>query len=394
VRIALFTPQIHLLGGAERLAVELAVELNTRPNTSAEIVCLGPEEQGKSGSQKASELLGERGVPSVRYLNRPPRSRSRYLVQSTLALRQHLTRGGIDVIDSTLPTPSTVACWASLGLRVRHVSGIHAIYDRNAHNDLTHRFWRGSCRLNPPTFYYAVSEEAARRWTSYSGIQGDRVRVVLNSVNEAFFNATPDPDGVREELHVGRDRKLILFVGRWLPSKGLDVLVEAAAPLLSDGNAALAIVGWRHDTPEVNLGDTPDFLEKIRSRIVALGAAESVRWLGKRDDVPRLMASADVLVHPPAKEAFGLVLAEALALGLPVVATRVGGIPEVLAGTDAELVEPGDAFALRQAILRVLRRSCSERESARQLGLARAQAFRTRERADRLIELYAEALEK
>jgi glycosyltransferase involved in cell wall biosynthesis len=100
------------------------------------------------------------------------------------------------------------------------------------------------------------------------------------------------------------------------------------------------------------------------------------------------MASADVLVHPTRHEGFGLVLAEALATGLPVVASNVGGIPEVVAGTDSILVPPDDVAALQEAVQRVLNRTSEEAEAARQKGRARAEFFRTERRTDELLAYF------
>jgi glycosyltransferase involved in cell wall biosynthesis len=113
-----------------------------------------------------------------------------------------------------------------------------------------------------------------------------------------------------------------------------------------------------------------------------------VHFLGLRDDIPELMNSADVLVHPARKEGFGLVLAEALAAGLPIVATDVGGIPEVLACTDALMVPPDDPLALREALLDVLDRTPEEALACRRKARQRAQFFRPERRIKDMKKLF------
>jgi glycosyltransferase involved in cell wall biosynthesis len=104
------------------------------------------------------------------------------------------------------------------------------------------------------------------------------------------------------------------------------------------------------------------------------------------------MASSDLLVHPTRIEGFGLVLAEALAAGLPVVASNVEGIPEVLAGTDSVMVPPDDPEALRGAVLKTLNRTPDEAAEAIEKGRIRAQDFRITNRTDAMINLFEEVL--
>ncbi len=146
-------------------------------------------------------------------------------------------------------------------------------------------------------------------------------------------------DAVRAELGAG-DRPVVLVVTRVAPQKGLDTLLAAArrwgaeGPLVviaGDGDPGLTA----HLHAEVNAADLP------------------VRLLGRRGDVADLLAAADVVVLPSLWEARALVAQEALAAGVPLVATAVGGVPG-LVGDAAVLVPAGDAPALADAVERVL----------------------------------------
>jgi glycosyltransferase involved in cell wall biosynthesis len=191
-----------------------------------------------------------------------------------------------------------------------------------------------------------------------------------------------------QELHLSHRSRLLLFVGRPLPDKGLDTLIEAVKPMLRDHDTSLLVVGAQNDGTASNPGPGAEFVKCVKQALAADRLSHAVRWLGWRDDVGRLMASADVLVHPTRHEGFGLVLAEALATGLPVVASNVGGIPEVVAGTDSILVPPDDVAALQEAVQRVLNRTSEEAEAARQKGRARAEFFRTERRTDELLAYF------
>ena len=132
----------------------------------------------------------------------------------------------------------------------------------------------------------------------------------------------------------GLGRPLVLAVGRLHPQKGYDVLL-AALPLLGDAVVAVA-------------GDGP-LEDELRAR------APSVRWLGRRTDVGDLLAAADVVVLPSTWEARSLTVQEALRAGRPLVASAVGGLPD-LVGDGAVLVPPGDPVALGRAVRRLLDR--------------------------------------
>jgi glycosyltransferase involved in cell wall biosynthesis len=146
---------------------------------------------------------------------------------------------------------------------------------------------------------------------------------------------------IRAEFGARSGQALVLAVGRLAAQKGFGLLLDAAAR-------------WGDIQPEpllVIVGEGP-LAAELRSRAASLGLA--VRFAGYRPDVPALLAAADVFVLPSSWEGQALVLQEALRAGVPIVATRVGGSPE-LAGEDAAiLVPPGDARRLADAVRAVL----------------------------------------
>jgi glycosyltransferase involved in cell wall biosynthesis len=146
---------------------------------------------------------------------------------------------------------------------------------------------------------------------------------------------------------VAPETEIVFAGGRVESYKGFHVLVEAAALLRERGvdAPAFAICGDGHALPA------------LRERVQALGLS-NVHFLGKRRDVPLLTSSATVSVVPSLwAEAFGLTVVEAMAAGVPVVATRTGGIPELVEpGETGLLVPPGDAAALADALQTLLAR--------------------------------------
>jgi glycosyltransferase involved in cell wall biosynthesis len=134
---------------------------------------------------------------------------------------------------------------------------------------------------------------------------------------------------------------IVLAAGRLAPQKGFGVLLEAAARWRDLEPAPLLVIA----------GDGP-LAGELRARAAALGVR--AEFPGRRDDIPALLASAAVFVLPSLWEGQPLVLQEALRAGVPVVATRTGGIPDLTGDDAALLVPPGDAARLADAIRSVL----------------------------------------
>lgn len=193
--------------------------------------------------------------------------------------------------------------------------------------------------------------------------------------------ATREPAQVRAELGVEPDRPLVLSVGRLHPQKGYDVLAAAAARWVST-------VPGVH-TPYVAIaGSGPAYMD-LAKRISAVRAP--VHLLGHRDDIADLLAAADIAVVTSVWEARQLFAQEALRAGVPLVATSVGGIPE-LVGDAALLVAPHDVDAVAAAGGRLLADPGLRAEYARR-GLARATTWPTEEDTLRQVaEVYAELL--
>lgn len=152
----------------------------------------------------------------------------------------------------------------------------------------------------------AVSDETRRHLLDW-GVARDRVSVVRNGVESHRYRFDPAARRrVRRQLDLGDDEVVIGSVGRLHPGKRLDVLLDAAAPLLHDGMRALIV------------GDG-DHADELRARASRLGVADRVVWTGERTDVPALLSAMDVYAAPSTVETFGLAVVEALCSGLPAV---------------------------------------------------------------------------
>lgn len=194
----------------------------------------------------------------------------------------------------------------------------------------------------------AVSRAIADRVVEL-GAPRERVLVQHNGVDGARF-ALRDRAEARKSVGIEHDRPVIGYVGNIRPVKGSDVLIEAMDHLvkqLGDTRAELWIIG------------SGEIEAQVRARTTALGLGDRVRFLGRQphDAIPRWMSAMDIFCLPSRNEGCPNVILEALASGKPVVATRVGGIPELLTeGENGYLVPAEDPISLAHALAQALNR--------------------------------------
>jgi glycosyltransferase involved in cell wall biosynthesis len=161
------------------------------------------------------------------------------------------------------------------------------------------------------------------------------------------------------------------------PLKGVEVLLEAIQRI---ANAHFLIVG-----------DGP-MREEWTQLADANGIGDRVHWAGYRRDVDAILPGCDLFVHPTLNDAFPTVLLEALAAGLPIVASRVGGVPEIVDDATGKLVPPGDANALAVAVNELLADSVSLARMRDAAQNAAQERFSTRVWIDNLAAVYREVL--
>jgi glycosyltransferase involved in cell wall biosynthesis len=222
----------------------------------------------------------------------------------------------------------------------RHYSDYHTRVNKTWHTRLDQLCTTLSHRA------IAVSEHTAQVMRDEEGAPPEKLSVVLNGVDfERLQLSSPDaPERLRREFAPNGEH-LLLQVARFHPEKGHEFLFKAL-PLLRE----------RLDKPvKLLLAGAGTFEAEYRRQVGELGVEQNVVFLGFRRDAPDLMSAADVVVLASVAEAFGLVLTEALYLSTPVVATCVGGIPEIIRdGEGGLLVPPASPEALADAIEKVL----------------------------------------
>jgi sugar transferase (PEP-CTERM/EpsH1 system associated) len=229
--------------------------------------------------------------------------------------------------------------------------------------------------------FVAVGGAVKQALIEKEGLPAERIEVVYNGA--ASEPASPSAEWraeVRREFGAAGDEFVVLQVARLDPIKDHTTALKSLAAAVSrNPRIRLVLVG---DGPE---------RPTIERQIVDLGLQRSVTMLGQRGDVPVLLAAADAFLLTSVSEGLPVTIIEAMAAGLPVVSTGVGGVPEIIDDGDTGLLAPaGDVDALAQAMLRISQ-DANLRESLAARGRERAASRFSEERMiERYHSLYAE----
>ena len=224
----------------------------------------------------------------------------------------------------------------------------------------------------------AVSQWLKDETTRAFGCSDCPIEVIPNFVDPAVFDRARYGDELRQAL--GGGRPVLMHISNFRPVKRVVDVIRV-----------FARVRAAHDCVLVMVGDGPD-RHAAEEEARRLGVAAEVRFLGKIDTVAPLFAAADVYVFPSESESFGLSALEALASGVPVVAARVGGVPEVVRdGVTGALLPLGDVEGMVRAVGHFLAPERWREASVAAAADARAR-FATGDVVARYERLYAEAM--
>jgi glycosyltransferase involved in cell wall biosynthesis len=226
----------------------------------------------------------------------------------------------------------------------------------------------------------AVSDHTARHLIEIEKAPRHKVEVIVNGIDFDRVRASgPDARSRIRAEYAPDAAYLLLIAARLHPEKGYEYVFSALPQIIKRVSKPVRLL----------VAGAGPFEAEYRQRVASLDCREMVRFLGFRDDVADLMTAADLVLLPSMAEAFGLAAAEALYLGIPVVATRVGGIPEIVSdGVDGVLVPPADSASLAEAVIRLL---SNDQQRIKLMGAGRAkvmQHFRFEDMVRRYEQLY------
>ena len=338
----------------------------------------GPSRTGPAAADAAATLAAVRfaEIPALRREVAPFAD-----ARALLALYRLLRRGGFDIVQTHTSKAGFLGRTAARLARVPRI--LHTPHGHVFHGYFGPAATRAFIALERWAARFTeriitlTDAEATQHLALGIGRPGQFVTIPsgvdLARVRRAAAVARP----LRAGLGLEADALLIGVASRLAPVKGLTHLVEAMPEILRRcPRAHLLIAGHGEERPA------------LEAQAASLGVADRVRFLGFREDVEAVIAALDVFALPSLNEGMGRVLIAAMALGVPVVATRVGGVPDVVEdGRQGLLVPPADPAALAEAIAAIL----GDRMRAAAMGAmgrARAERFSLAVMLDRLAVLY------
>jgi len=352
-------------GGTQRLVIEMSKQL--RRQADLLVCCL--DEQG----DWADELL-DLDIPVIA-LGREPGFRPALAGQVARLARRH----DLDVLHCHHYSPFVYGALAA-----RLCSGVRLVYtEHGRYSDSPPSRKRRLANLllsRVPGRFFAVSNELRAHMLA-EGFESDRLEVIYNGIDPGRASTPADRAAARQILGLPPEALVVGTVARLDPVKDLTTLVEAFATLSRvQAEAVLVVIG---DGPELELLESAARQAAIESRISFTGA---------RNDARRLLPAFDLYVNTSVTEGVSVTILEAMAAGLPVVATRVGGTPEVVVAEETGLLVPARKPEL---LAESLQRLAADPDLGRRLGEAGrervSRRFTLEEMVGRYLRVYSPA---
>ena len=275
------------------------------------------------------------------------RSRKDY-PSAMLKLRSFLKKEKVDIVHVHLFDPSIVGLLAGVlagtkyRVMTRHYSDYHTRINKTWHVLLDKMCNKLSQKIT------GVSEHTTNHVVQIENTPAEKVVTIYNGIDFERVKTSSDDfkTRIRQEFNA-EDKTLILTTGRLHYEKGYPYLFKAVPMLKKALKKPFVWIIAGKGSPELE--------QEFRREVTNLGCDDVVKFIGFRKDIPDLMSTADVFVLPSVAEAFGVVFAEALYLGVPIVATNIGGIPEIITnGVDGILIPAENSQAIADTLAELL----------------------------------------
>lgn len=318
-------------------------------------------------------LAAEQGIPLERLAMR------RHLdVTLPANIRRHLRVFAPDVVHTHLLHADLY------GIPLARLSGARAVVSSRHNDNAFRRRWvmrllhRRLWRMTGAGI--AISEAIRQFCIAVEGAPPDK----MHTIRYGFDAPAPaDPAALRAELGLSTGAPLVGMVCRLIEQKGVTYGLQAFARVAGDFPYARLIIA----------GDGV-LRADLEAEAARLGIAERTHWLGWRDDGPTVLAALDVLLMPSLWEGFGLVMLEAMAVHVPIIASRVSAIPEVVVdGETGLLVAPRDVDGLAAALHRLLSDAALRRDMGAAGAARLTSQFSAAQMIDATLTLYRSLLE-
>lgn len=319
------------------------------------------------------------GIPAIQFPDR-----GKVAVDALVRLRRYLSSERIAIIHTHDYKGNLLGALATAGLGVHHIASARGYTERTLALRLYKSIDLITLRFVPQIV--TVSDHVRRQLIT-AGLPPDRIVTIYNAIDVASFASLVANGNLapwRRELGLSASNFLVTIVGRLTPEKGHADFLQAASEIYRAIPESRFLV----------VGGGP-LATDLQSQARSLGLGGIALFLGYLEDVANVMAVSDVIVISSRREGLPNVLLEALSLGKPVVATEVGGIPEVIEDRETGVLVPaGNPEALAQAVIELYNRP----DIAEKIGLQGRQlveqSFSTRAFARQMVDLYSQVLGK
>ena len=331
-------------GGAEQVVLTLS-KCFDRSQVMPSVVCLS--------KGLLLEKLGAANIPNFLI---PMKSKTDIIAPLYKTMRL-IKKKHIDIIHTHTFRSNLVGRLAAVGTLRKCVTHLHSPILRDFADLRRGRINETIDRMTRPIAarYIAVSH-SLRKEMIQRGLAPRKILTVhnvpdLDSLKLSIRNTGSKPN-VRQEYHIPQNAFLLVLVALLRPRKGVEVLIKAMKKVLQYfPDTRLLLVG------SDDISEDPDYGNRLRRLTTELGLESNVAFAGFRDDVPEILSQSDLMVLPSLfGEGLPMVILEAMAMGVAVIASRVEGIPEIIVdGKDGFLVEPGDSDQLSNKIIQLLK---------------------------------------
>ena len=377
MRALIVLPKIFPLGGVEKLTIDLIKELYEREYI---IDLLFLNKIDALHNESFTDL--QYCVNKIFRLELPINPSYFQFFPSVYKIREILTQGKYDFVESSSVSGTILTCWASflLPFKLNLIIGLHFCRNHPSFSKKRDYLLKYSLKICRPLRIYGVSEAVIESFSDYN--LRKPITKIPNSLGKEFFKMEEvnlDKFELNNSLAIKQHSKIILFVGRIDIFKGIQELYESVFSILGD-DICLVIIGVMDENA---ISITNNFKIRLKNE----GKENFLIFLGHILDVRKYMSLCDVLVLPSYSEASPVVLLEALACGLPIVASRIDGILELLDGTDAIFVDVGDSTQLGNAILMALNIEPEIKLEVINKGRLIANTYTVEKRVDNIISL-------
>jgi glycosyltransferase involved in cell wall biosynthesis len=375
-----------VIGGAEHALLE---HLRIMPPSGAGPVLCPPGELADALEHRGIQVVRFRGTTvSFRFTVKSLARGAVDFLSSAWAIRRASREADAALLHANSIRAGLLACCARVIGGPAVVVHVHDVLPSGP----TSRLVR-SILMRKAAALVAVSEFT--RAAFIDGLRPTRTPfpVIHNPLDiEGLIAEGPDRPCAREKLGLPAQAPVLGIVGQITPWKGHDTVIMAMPRVLETfPDAQLLIVGEPRFVDPSTRYDNRAYAARLEAMVQDLGLSNAVRFLGHRDDVPVIMRALDLLLLPSSVEPLARVALEAMVLGTPVLATVVGGLPEVIEeGSTGFLAPPGDVAAWTRRILELVEDRARLAEIAEQANRAIVGRISSERYVEQMSSLYAQ----